>query len=362
MALLPQSVTDPVADAIFAYYKAKYGAEAQRPYLGASAIGKPCLRQHWYSFRWSKPAQFSGRLYRVFQSGHLQEPRVYADLSSIGCTVYQINPTTGKQWSFTEPATGHHFQGNADGIITGLPQAPKSPHLLEIKTASDKMFKEMQKIGVKRAKPEHYAQMQIYMKWSIDEFGADGCQRALYFVVNKDNDDIYTERIEFDKCEAQAIIAKAMAVITSVEPPVGVSTDPTWFECKFCDYQAICHGTDVPAPTCRSCVHATPEMDGQARWSCASHSKNLTQDEQRKGCDKHQYIPILLAKTASPVDLTPDNGLIYKTLDGKQFVNGDPKVNPDYISSAEIHACADKTALVDKVALDLRKQHNARFV
>ena len=48
MALLPQSVTDPVADAIFAHYKAKYGAEAQRPYLGASAIGKPCLRQHWY--------------------------------------------------------------------------------------------------------------------------------------------------------------------------------------------------------------------------------------------------------------------------------------------------------------------------
>ena len=99
MALLPQSVTDPVADAIFAHYKAKFGAEAQRPYLGASAIGKPCLRQHWYSFRWSKPAQFSGRLYRVFQSGHLQEPRVYADLSSIGCTVFQINPATGKQWA-----------------------------------------------------------------------------------------------------------------------------------------------------------------------------------------------------------------------------------------------------------------------
>ncbi len=112
--------------------------------------------------------------------------------SSIGCTVYQINPVTGKQWSFSESTTGHHFQGNADGIITGLPQAPKSPHLLEIKTASDKMFKDMQKSGVKKSKPEHYAQMQIYMKWSIDQFGADGCQRALYFVVNKDNDDIYT--------------------------------------------------------------------------------------------------------------------------------------------------------------------------
>jgi hypothetical protein len=48
--------------------------------------------------------------------------------------------------------------------------------------------------------------------------------------------------------------------------------------------------------------------------------------------------------------------------DGKQFINGDPDKNFDHISSAEIHACTDKTALVDEFALDLRKQHNARFV
>jgi hypothetical protein len=220
----------------------------------------------------------------------------------------------------------------------------------------------MQKSGVKKAKPEHYAQMQIYMKWSIDQFGEDGCRRALYLVVNKDNDDIYTERLEFDAKEAQALVDKAMAVITSVEPPVGVSTDPTWFECKFCDYQAVCHGTDVPATTCRSCVHATPEMDGQGRWSCASLGTDLTTDQQRKACSKHQYIPILLAKTANPVDLTQDNGLVYKTPNGKQFVNGDPELNPDYISSAEIHACKDKIMLTDEQALDLRKQHNGRFV
>jgi hypothetical protein len=70
----------------------------------------------------------------------------------------------------------------------------------------------------------------------------------------------------------------------------------------------------------------------------------------------------LLAKTATPVDSTPDYGVVYRTPDGKQFVNGDPDKNPNYISSAEIHACADKTALVDELALDLRKQHNARFV
>lgn len=361
MAQLPTSVVDPVADAIFAYYKAKYGSEPQRPYLGASSIGKPCLRQHWYSFRWSKAPQFSGRLYRVFQSGHLQEPRVYKDLASIGCTVYQNNPSTGKQWSFTEQSSGGHFQGNCDGIVTGLPQAPKSPHILEIKTASDKMFKDLQKNGVKKSKPEHWAQMQIYMKWTQDEFGDDGCKRALYFVVNKDNDEIYTERIEFDAQEAQAIIDKAIAVITAMEPPVGVSADPSWYECKFCDHHSICHGTDVPAPTCRSCAHVTPEMDGQARWSCQTHKKDLSVDEQRQGCKDHRIIPILLAKTAHPID-TDGDGVVYQMADGKRFTNGDPNKNPDHLSSQEIHVCGDKTILVDEQCLELRKQYEGKFV
>jgi len=222
------------------------------------------------------------------------------------------------------------------------------------------MFKEMQKLGVKKSKPEHYAQMQIYMKWSIDEFGEDGCKRALYIVVNKDNDDIYTERIEFDKDEAQAIIDKALAVITATEPPVGISNDPSWYECKFCDYHSICHGTDVPAPTCRSCAHATPEMDGNARWSCSVHQNDIPVPTQRTGCDSHRYIPILLAKFAKPVDMV-DDAVVYE-MDGKRFFNGTPATSPKHISSAEIHACKDRTALIDDFALDLRLQHGGRFV
>jgi hypothetical protein len=223
------------------------------------------------------------------------------------------------------------------------------------------MYKEMQKSGVKKAKPEHYAQMQIYMKWSIDQFGQDGCTRAFYIVVNKDNDDIYTERIEYDKAEANAIIAKALAVIQSSEPPVGISTDPTWYECKFCDYHSICHGTDVPAPTCRSCAHATPEMDGaMARWSCASRQQDITIDTQRVGCERHRYIPILLEKFAQPTDMV-DTAVVYQMGD-KQFVNGDPGVNRTYLSSPEIHACKDKTALTDIIATSLRLQHEAKFV
>ena len=361
MATLPASVVDPVADAIFAHYKAKYGVEPQRPYLGASAIGKPCLRQHWYSFRWSKPAEFSGRLYRVFQSGHLQEPRVYADLRGIGCKVYDINPSTGKQFGWSEPSTGHHFRGNADGIVTGLPQAPKTPHILEIKTASDKYFREMQKSGVKQAKPEHWAQMQSYMHWSLAEFGEDGCKRAIYIVVNKDNDDIYTERLEYDAEAAQAIIDKALAIITAAEPPVGISTDPTWYECKFCDYHSICHGTDVPAPTCRSCAHITPELDGNADWSCHVHAGKVSNSIQRDGCAQHRYIPILLAKSAKPMDVDGD-AVVYQMADGQQFINGDPKVNPKHFASAEIHAAKDKAVLVDEKVMKIRIQFDGKIV
>jgi hypothetical protein len=103
-------------------------------------------------------------------------------------------------------------------------------------------------------------------------------------------------------------------------------------------------------------------MDGQGRWSCASHEIDLATEDQRKGCNRHRYIPILLAKTATPIDRTHDSSIVYQMPDGKKFVNGDPEFRPDFITSAEIHACKDKIMLVDQQALELRTKHNGRFV
>ena len=91
------------------------------------------------------------------------------------------------------------------------------------------------------------------------------------------------------------------------------------------------------------------------------HKADLPVDKQRTGCDQHRYIPILLAKFAEPVDMDHGDAVVYK-MGHNQFVNGDPEFNASYISSKEIHACHDKTALVDDFALDLRLQHKARFV
>ena len=367
MAQLPESIVDPVASAIFAHYKAKHDAEPARGYLGASSIGKSCSRALWYGFRWAQPAEFTGRLYRLFQSGHLQEPRVVADLRAIGCQVYEVNPADGKQFSFSEPATGHHFRGNCDGILTGLPGAEKTVHMLEVKTSSDKLFKVLQKDGVEKAKPEHFAQMQIYMKWSIDKFGDDGCKRALYVCVNKNTDDIHTERLEYRPAAAQALIDKALAIVKAVEPPIGISTDSTYYECKFCDYHALCHGTAVPAPTCRSCAWVTPlTKEKEPVWACNNHVGFWVDDaKQRQGCAKHLFIPVLLVRTASTVDAT-DTSVTYRTDLGNQFTNGDPAQHPEHLSSAEIHAAQDKAILGsvanDAFLMEMRTKFDGRLV
>lgn len=362
MATIPQSVVDPVASAIFDHYRAKYSAEPQRGYLGASSIGKPCNRAHWYSFRFAKKVEFSGRMYRLFQTGHLEEPRMVDDLRAIGCTVYEINPATGKQWSFTEPSTGGHFRGNCDAILTGLPQAQKTPHLCEFKTHSAKSFKILLAEGVAMAKPEHMFQMQVYMRWTQDLYGADGCKRALYLAKNKDCDDLYSERIEYDAEAAQAMIDKALSIIKATEPPQGISTDSTFYLCRFCDYHSLCFGQDVPQATCRSCAHATPELDGDARWSCAHHHADIPLEAQREGCDSHRFIPILLSRIAHPVD-ADDNGVTYETPTGQRFTNGVP---PTGVTSKEIHAAKDKSALTivvnDPYVQSLRDQFGAEVV
>jgi hypothetical protein len=101
-------------------------------------------------------------------------------------------------------------------------------------------------------------------------------------------------------------------------------------------------------------------MDGNARWSCSQHKADISVATQRTGCDSHRYIPILLTKFAKPVDMM-DDAVVYE-MDGKRFFNGTPATSPKHISSAEIHACNDKTVLVDDAALDLRLQHGGRFV
>ena len=68
MVELPTPPT-PTLDAIYNAYEASQG-DGFRDHLGASLIGKACARALWYDFRWVTPSWHSGRLLRLFETGH----------------------------------------------------------------------------------------------------------------------------------------------------------------------------------------------------------------------------------------------------------------------------------------------------
>lgn len=320
-----------------------------RPHLGASLIGRSCDRALWYTFRWATAAQHAPRILRLFARGHREEDNLSALLRKAGVTVLQTDPATGQQFRF---GSGH-FSGSMDGACVGVPDAPKTWHVLEFKTASAKAFNELAKKGVHAAKPEHWAQMQCYMAWT-------GMTRALYMAVCKDDDRLHLERIDADPEAAKRLMDRAERIINSASPPDGVSDDPAWYECKWCEHRDLCHGTATAQPTCRTCTHSTPEPSGL--WTCARHShKTLNVAEQQAGCTAHRYIPILLKNWATPVDACEvDNWVKYSTSSG-EFVNGTP---PQGLGSDEIHAAQDKQALavVANELQQLRQDFGAKVV
>lgn len=100
MARLPeQTENSKTTEAVYAAYAAKADSRRSRR-LGASILGKPCARAIWYDFRWCGTEVFSGRMLRLFQTGHIEETRVVHDLRAIGCEVSDIDGDTGDQHTF----------------------------------------------------------------------------------------------------------------------------------------------------------------------------------------------------------------------------------------------------------------------
>jgi hypothetical protein len=345
---------DSVAALIYEQYEKRNATEKARTYLGASIIGNECSRSLWYDFRWATKKKHDGQLLRLFQSGHLAEPRFVADLRSIGVEVYDVDPATGKQFGFVDHAG--HMRGHMDGCARNIPDGGRKWHVLEFKTHSNKSFTELRKKGVQVAKPAHYAQMQWYM-------GKSGMDRALYLAVNKDNDELYSERIEFDKTYFEQIQSKAERIIFATEPPPKLSDDPKHFVCNWCDHKEVCHAGKGVALSCRTCVHATPERQGDGIWSCAAAGrKPIPVEIQRVGCPQHMVLPFLLTY-AEPID-AGETWVRYKRKDnGQEFLVGrgvDADV-PAY-TSAEICAANDHRIIGDPEVEKFRTEFGASIV
>lgn len=227
---------DPTLDAVNAALEAE-----QKPYvsknIGFGEIGHECSRYLWYKINTDEPEIFNSNTLRIFNSGHVAESRMAADLRKVkGITLYTHDPERdNKQYKFD--FLDGRLTGRLDGVIVGLLQAPKTPHVWEHKEVNEKKFKELQKIGTIKGWDEKYnAQAHLGM------YGAD-IDRHYLTVSHSGVRAVTSVRTELNKDYAKGLIQKAERIINAKTPPEKIG-GPDWFACKFCRFYDKCHGGD----------------------------------------------------------------------------------------------------------------------
>lgn len=335
MARVPES-QHTTATAIVRWYESK--PQEHRPHMGASLIGHQCNRYIWLTWRWALKPEFSGRMLRLFSTGQREESRLVEELRGIGATVWDRDPDTGDQ--FRVSACNGHFGGSLDGVGKGLPEAPKSPCVLEFKTHNDKSFNDLCSKKVQGAKPQHYDQMTVYM-------GLMEIDRAMYMGVNKNNDDVYCEWVHFDKDHFAVLMDRAQHLIEQTASPEPLSRDPSYYICKMCSFHKHCHGGLAAEMNCRTCCHSSPVEN--AAWHCQLDDTKLTDKDQREGCMDHLMIPSLIPY-AEAID-GGNSWIAYKHREtGATFVNGQETIKEygQSFSSKELQLCPG--TLISEVA------------
>lgn len=327
------------ADALLAVY-ARRAADAgsgpvtsdsdwRRDHLGASIAGHKCDRYLWLAFRWALDPKHPGQRLRLFARGEREEAWFIDDLRAAGFQVWSRDPDTGEQFR----VQWGHVGGSLDGKILGLLEAPKTVHVLECKTHNAKSFARLKEKGVKTAKREHYVQMQLYMlgshgseKLTARDGGSEKLDRAYYLAVCKDTDELYAERVKFDREFAEEALARAQQIVAMEGPPermdqnfppcVYVSADGTRWPCQFFD---LCHGSVMPAKSCRTCIESRPLPDGT--WKCEHLQIALDGEAQRVACPSHVTIPPVVNMEVVHAD-EATRRVVFQAMDGKQYEGG----------------------------------------
>lgn len=329
-----QHLTDLIDDRIRkAQGTPKNPDKGLRRHLGASVIGRDCMRELWYSHRWAVRARHDGRVLRLFDRGHEEEPRFADWLEIVGAEVQRFDPNsiwsvwyhasncyvvyppgdvppqemlsqgldvTDDDWHIARARKrGHeipdpsqfgfkgvygHFAGSMDGKARFVPFQVEYLScnfnewiLTEFKTHGEKSFNKLiADNDLEKSKPDHYAQMIIY----IDEHQLPG---GIYGAVNKNTDELYWEFVKPNPAFAEQIRQKASLVVFSPKPPPRISNSPSWYICKFCTNRPVCHFGAPLAKSCRTCAMSAPAADG--RWHCNKYNRLIPKEFESEGCD-----------------------------------------------------------------------------
>ena len=288
--------------------------------MGASSITTACERSTWLDFHWAINDYKEPKMVRLLHLGEIIEGEMAEVLLSLGMDLKYAGKDQIKV--FIAP----HFVCKPDGIIfSGVPTAEKTIHVWECKSSNRKHYEELQKKGLREAKPEHYVQMMCEMR-AASIFLNKKVERGFYTAYCKDNSEIYAERIDFDEETLNVYLQKAERIRLAERLPEGLSDNPNFEGCRYCNKSHFCHFThEAENINCRTCIHSTPEEDGT--WSCALDKKYgwgvgaLTWEMQKEGCPYHSFLPDLVPFKLVP-ECSTEDAAAYMKDDGEVYLNG----------------------------------------
>lgn len=286
--------------------------------LAAGTIGDECEAKLWYSFRWvTELKPYDAKTLRVFEIGRYIENQALRGLHTMPDAQLETHDNRGRQFGVSF-ADGHGF-GFLDGKMTGVIEAPKTLHGVEVKSLKNTDYNGVVKHGVRKQKPVHYAQMTTYMR-------AEGLTRFLYVGTCKNTSQVHFERVYFDAEYAQHLETKALRIAFAPRPPARGFDDPDKWPCMYCDHVDLCwkRTPTLPPRNCRTCAHVTPISGG--KWICEGPvNGELDRASQELGCPAHRYIPDLVP--GEIVETTEaENGQVnvkYTLIDGNEFIDGE---------------------------------------
>jgi hypothetical protein len=196
-----------------------------RGYLGLSQIGHDCARYLWYTYFGAPRDPVYPRTLRIWERGDWEEARIITDLKNIGCEVYDEQREIS--------LLGGKLRGHIDGIVKGIPGAPETEHLLEIKTMADSYWKQYQKKGIKVVNLQYWIQAQLYATYLK-------LKRILFVAVNKNTEERCFERIHTEPHISDKYYNRVLEVIEAKEAPDRIGGSD-WYQCKMCSFRGVCH-------------------------------------------------------------------------------------------------------------------------
>ncbi len=224
--------------------------QTSRDYLGASRLGVSCNRALQFEYTDTpkdEDQNFSGKILRVFQAGHVFEELMIKWLRLAGINLI-TQKQNGNQFGFA--VAGGKVKGHIDGVIVDAPEDLEFnfPMLWECKSLNDKSWKDVVKKGLVVSKPIYAAQVAIYQAYMESQIEGISKNPALFTAINKDSAEIHFELITFDHELAQKTSDKAVKILCATEAHEllpRITNDSTHFECKFCPWQKRCWRLNV---------------------------------------------------------------------------------------------------------------------